>query len=83
MQPGFERDVVVAVGKPAGWVADRLPFDEWGDDALAFLEDGGVGDEGGFGSTAGARGRARGARGYRRTRSTPRSSAPSRAAAGA
>ncbi|MEA2361196.1 MAG: uncharacterized protein QOD71_341 [Thermoleophilaceae bacterium] len=57
MQPGFERDVVVAVGKPSGWVADRLPFDEWGDDALAFLEDGGVGDEGGFGSApAAARG---------------------------
>jgi hypothetical protein len=49
MQPGLERDVVVAVGGPAGWVADRLPFDEWGDDALAFLEDEGVGDEGGFG----------------------------------
>ena len=48
MQPGFERDVVEAVGKPTGWVADRLPFDEWGDDALAFLEDEGVGDEGGF-----------------------------------
>jgi lysophospholipase L1-like esterase len=51
MQPGLERDVVVAVGAPAGWVADRLPFDEWGDDALAFLEDEGVGDEGGFGAT--------------------------------
>jgi lysophospholipase L1-like esterase len=51
MQPGLERDVVVAVGEPAGWVADRLPFDEWGDDALAFLEDEGVGEEGGFGAT--------------------------------
>ena len=51
MQPGFERDVVETVGKPTGWVADRLPFDEWGDDALAFLEDEGVGDEGGFDST--------------------------------
>jgi lysophospholipase L1-like esterase len=51
MQPGFERDVVVTVGKPSGWVADRLPFDEWGDDALAFLEDEGVGDAGGFDST--------------------------------
>ena len=51
MQPGFERDVVVSVGKPSGWVADRLPFDEWSDDALAFLEDGGVGDQGGFDST--------------------------------
>jgi hypothetical protein len=57
MQPGFERDVVETVGKPTGWVADRLPFDEWGDDALAFLEDEGVGDEGGFDA---ARGGARG-----------------------
>jgi lysophospholipase L1-like esterase len=57
MQPGFERDVVEAVGKPTGWVADRLPFDEWGDDALAFLEDEGVGDEGGFDAApGGARG---------------------------
>jgi uncharacterized protein len=54
MQPGFERDVVEAVGKPTGWVADRLPFDEWGNDALAFLEDDGVGDEGGFDSTPNA-----------------------------
>jgi hypothetical protein len=30
-------------------VADRLPFDEWGDDALAFLEDEGSGASGGFG----------------------------------
>ena len=50
MQPGFERDVVEAVGEPTGWVADRLPFDEWGNDALAFLEDEGVGDKGGFDS---------------------------------
>jgi lysophospholipase L1-like esterase len=54
MQPGLERDVVVGVGKPSGWVADRLPFDEWGDDALAFLEDEGAGDEGGFDSTPSA-----------------------------
>jgi hypothetical protein len=54
MQPGFERDVVEAVGEPTGWVADRLPLDEWGDDALAFLEDGGVGDDGGFDSTPSA-----------------------------
>jgi lysophospholipase L1-like esterase len=49
LQPGLERDVVRAVGEPAGWLADRLPFDEWGDDALAFLEDEGSGDSGGFG----------------------------------
>jgi lysophospholipase L1-like esterase len=54
MQPGLERDVVLAVGEPAGWVADRLPFDEWGDDALAFIEDEGVGDEGGFDTTPNA-----------------------------
>jgi hypothetical protein len=48
LQPGVERDVVRAVGEPAGWVADRLPFDEWGDDALAFLEDEGAGAGGGF-----------------------------------
>jgi uncharacterized protein len=48
MQPGIERDVVVAVGEPTGWVADRLPFDELGDDALAFLEDEGVSGQGGF-----------------------------------
>jgi hypothetical protein len=51
MQPGLERDVVEAVGKPAGWVADRTPLDEWGDDALAFLEDEGVGEQGGFANT--------------------------------
>jgi lysophospholipase L1-like esterase len=39
MQPGVERDVTRAVGEPAGWVADRLPFDEVSDDALAVLED--------------------------------------------
>jgi hypothetical protein len=48
LQPGVERDVVRAVGEPAGWVADRLPFDEWGDDALAFLEDEDAGEGGGF-----------------------------------
>ncbi len=46
MQPGLERDVVRAVGEPAGWVSDRLPFDEWGDDALAFLEDEGASEAG-------------------------------------
>ena len=49
MQPGLERDVVHAVGQPTGWVADRLPFDEWGDDALAFIEDEGAGEGAGFG----------------------------------
>ena len=26
MEPGAERTVVLAIGRPAGWVADRLPF---------------------------------------------------------
>jgi hypothetical protein len=51
MQPGFERDVVRAVGKPAGWLSDRLPLDEWGDDALAFLEDEEAAERGGFDDT--------------------------------
>ena len=76
MDPGFQRDVVLAVGKPTGWVADRLPFDEWADDALAFLEDDGVGDEGGFDSHA-ERGAAAASRRSPRTRSTRRSWAPS------
>jgi lysophospholipase L1-like esterase len=48
MQPGTERDLVEAVGAPAGWVADRLPFDEVSDDALAVLGDDADGDGGGF-----------------------------------
>ena len=48
LRPGFQRDVVRTVGEPAGCVADRLPFDEWGDDALAFLEDEGAGAGAGF-----------------------------------
>ena len=50
MQPGLERDLVSAFGEPAGWVADRLPFDEVGDDALAFLEDNEGTGAGGFDS---------------------------------
>jgi lysophospholipase L1-like esterase len=26
LKPGFERDVVLAIGHPAGWIADQLPF---------------------------------------------------------
>ena len=60
MDPGVARELTLAVGAPAGWIADRLPFDEWTDDALAFLEDDGVGDQGGFGDSAPAVGGARG-----------------------
>lgn len=37
MQPGVGRDVVLAVGKPAGWVGDLLPFDEAADGVLGWL----------------------------------------------
>jgi lysophospholipase L1-like esterase len=56
MQPGLERELVLAVGEPAGWLSDRVPFDDWTDDALAFLEDEGVGDQGGFGTSGSAAG---------------------------
>jgi lysophospholipase L1-like esterase len=59
MDPGVGRELTLAVGAPTGWIADRLPFDDWTDDALAFLEDEGVGEEGGFevtGPAAGAGG---------------------------
>jgi lysophospholipase L1-like esterase len=37
MQPGVIRDIVLAVGKPTGWVADRLPLDDIVHDATAWL----------------------------------------------
>jgi hypothetical protein len=37
MKPGIARTLVLAVGKPAGWLADRLPFDEAAHDATAWL----------------------------------------------
>jgi len=54
LQPGLERSVVLAVGRPAGWVADRLPFADASDRALAWLspdEKGGAG--GGFTESGG------------------------------
>ena len=71
MDQGIARELTLAVGGPAGWISDRLPFDEWTDDALAVLEDDGVGDEGAFGSTARARVGAR-CPPFRRSRSIPR-----------
>ena len=51
LNAGLERTVVLAVGRPAGWIADRLPFDEAASDALAFLDpDEELGNEGGFDS---------------------------------
>jgi lysophospholipase L1-like esterase len=54
MRPGWERSVVLAVGNPAGWVADRLPLAAVSDDLTAWLspeDDLGEGP-GGFDDTA-------------------------------
>jgi hypothetical protein len=37
MDPGVSRDFVMAVGKPAGWIAEQLPFAALADDATAWL----------------------------------------------
>lgn len=37
MDAGVERSIVLAVGKPTGWIADRLPFEDAADGALAFI----------------------------------------------
>jgi lysophospholipase L1-like esterase len=37
MNPGIGRSLVLAVGKPAGWLADRLPLADWADRATAWL----------------------------------------------
>ena len=34
---GVERSIVLAVGEPAGWIADQLPFQDAADSALAFI----------------------------------------------
>jgi lysophospholipase L1-like esterase len=53
MDPGFERDMVLAVGKPAGAVADWLPFHGWADTLTGWLApDSEVGGEGAFATTA-------------------------------
>ena len=49
MDPGIGRDVVLAFGKPAGWVADRLPFADAADDATSWIaSEDDLGDAGGF-----------------------------------
>jgi hypothetical protein len=53
MDPGFTRDLVLAVGHPAGDVARALPFAQATDDATAFLSpDDQLGAEGGFTTVA-------------------------------
>jgi hypothetical protein len=50
MDPGLDRDLVLAVGRPAGWLADRLPL---ADDATAWVRpDDDLGGEGSFATLA-------------------------------
>ncbi len=37
MNPGVGRDMVLAIGRPAGWLSDRLPISRALDDATAWL----------------------------------------------
>jgi hypothetical protein len=37
MDPGIERDAVLAIGRPAGWLGDRLPLADAADSATAWL----------------------------------------------
>jgi hypothetical protein len=54
LKPGIERDVVLAVGKPAGWLSDRLPFHSAASKLTAGLSpDTKLADVGGFASQAG------------------------------
>jgi hypothetical protein len=51
MDPGVQRSLVLAVGRPAGWLADRLPLADVVDDATAWLSpDDNLGNEPGFDS---------------------------------
>ncbi|MFP5362857.1 MAG: GDSL-type esterase/lipase family protein [Thermoleophilia bacterium] len=52
MDPGIQRSVVLAVGHPAGWVADRLPLADVARSATSVLSpDPESGGEGGFDTT--------------------------------
>ena len=56
MDPGWQRDLVLVFGKPAGAIGGALPFAGWVDDLTAWVSpDEDLGDEGGF-ETAGAPG---------------------------
>jgi uncharacterized protein len=55
LDPGLGRDIVKAIGKPAGWVADQLPFAETRRDLTSWLSPDQELSGGGF--SAGAAGR--------------------------
>lgn len=49
LKPGIQREVVLAVGKPAGWIADQLPLHTVAHDLTAGLSpDTQLAEEGGF-----------------------------------
>ena len=53
MDDGIIKTSVLAVGEPAGWLGDRLPFHDATQDATAWLSpDEDLGDEGGFETVA-------------------------------
>src|SRR5215212_125366 len=57
LDPGIGRDIVLAVGKPTGWVADRLPLSSAGHTLTGWLSpDSGLSGAG-FGSSAVASGK--------------------------
>lgn len=59
MDPGWERTLVLAVGHPAGWLADRLPFADLAGNVTARLSpDDDLTGEGGFDAAAPAAGAA-------------------------
>jgi lysophospholipase L1-like esterase len=61
MSPGVQRSLVLAVGHPAGWLADKLPFADIAHDATAWLSpDDNLGDEPGFDAKRAATGVAAG-----------------------
>jgi hypothetical protein len=59
MNPGVGRSLVLVVGRPAGWLADRLPLADAAHDATAWLSpDEHLGDAGSFANAAATTGRA-------------------------
>jgi lysophospholipase L1-like esterase len=55
LKPGIEREAVLAVGRPAAWLAEQLPFAAASTRATAFLEpEPNLGGPGGFESSPGA-----------------------------
>jgi lysophospholipase L1-like esterase len=49
LKPGIGRDIVLGVGKPAGWVADRLPLNDLGNKVTAVVAaNDDLGGQGGF-----------------------------------